>query len=237
MTYSDEELFDIIDGRYDGKAFVWRFLKSGDPAVTSVVIPSEYKGYPVTAISSFCFWDCRYLQEVVFPDSVEYINKWVFQNCPELRSMRLPKRAEIGMQSFAGCPKLPAEVIMAGLVGCSEDITRPFNTEDEVDEDVIFSAEDKLDWSGLLRPDVFALAIKYDSFREIGTERLFKEIVQRGLFSHFELTEKAGRVPNREQTDSLIKLSMEQGSAEMTAFLLDYKRRKFGFAQGGSYEL
>lgn len=237
MTYSDEELFDIVDGRYDGKAFVWRFLKSDDPEITSVVIPSEYKGYPVTSISSFCFWDCRYLQEVVFPDSVEYINKWVFQGCPELRSLRLPKHAEIGMQAFADCPKLPAEVIMAGLVGSAADITRPFNTEDEVDEDVIFSAEEKLDWNGLLRPDVFALAVKYDSFREIGTERLYKEIIRRGLVSHFALLEQAGRSPDRDRTDSIIELSMEQGSAEMTAFLLDYKRRKFGFYRGGSYEL
>ncbi|MDE6728773.1 MAG: leucine-rich repeat domain-containing protein [Oscillospiraceae bacterium] len=237
MTYSDEELFDIIGGEYDGKAFVWRFLKGSDPEVTSIVIPAEYKGYPVTSINRFSFSECEYLQEVVIPDSVENIYEWAFEYCPNLRSVRLPKNAEIGMHAFKGCPKLSAEVIMAGLIGSAADLTAPFDTEDFLDEDCIFSAEDKLDWTGLLRTDVFELTIKYDSFRDIGTKRLFEEITRRGLVSHFAALERAGRFPGLAQTDGLIEWCIQTGSAEMTAYLLDFKRRKFGFDKEDDYVL
>lgn len=232
MSYSADELFDIVGGDYDGRAFVWDFLKGGDPEVTSVAIPAEYNGYPVREINRFSFSDCRYLREVVIPDSVDRISEWAFYNCPELRSIRLPKNAVIGIQAFSGCPKLPAEVLMAGLVGETADITKPFDTSDFLDEDCIFTAEDKLDWDALLRPDVLKLAIKYDSFRELGTKRLFEKIVRNGLLSKFSALEEAGIRPDLEQTDSLIEWCVDigwDGSAEMTAFLLDYKRRTFGF--------
>lgn len=237
MSYSDDELFDIVDGRYDGKAFVWRFLKGGDPEVTSVAIPAEYNGYPVTEIHRFCFSFCEHLEEVVIPDSVEVIDKWAFDHCPKLRSVRLPKNANIGMQAFSGCPKLPAEVIMAGLVGSAADITRPFDAGDDIDEDYVYSAEAKLDWTGLLRPDVFELALEYDSFREIGTKQLFKEIVYRGLVSYLAVLEIKGYSPDLAQTDSLIEWCAKHGSAEMTAYLLDYKSRKFGFSEEDDHVL
>ena len=232
MSYSDDELFDIVGGDYDGRAFVWDFLKGNDPEVTSVAIPAEYNGYPVREINRFSFSDCQYLREVVIPDSVDRISEWAFYNCPELRSIRLPKNAVIGIQAFSDCPKLPAEVLMAGLVGGAADITKPFDTSDFLDEDCIYTAETKLDWGALLRPDVLALAIKYDSFRDIGTKALFEHIVRNGLFEQFSALERAGIRPSPEQTDLLIEWRLEvkwDGSAEMIAFLLDYKRRTFGF--------
>lgn len=237
MSYSADELFEIVGGAYDGKAFVWRFLKEKDPDVKSVEIPSEYNGYPVNRLHRFCFSFCDYLEEVYIPDSVEELDMWTFSDCPKLRSVRLPKNAVIGMQAFDCCPLLPPETIMAGLVGSAADITVPFNTEEVIDEDVIFSAEQKLDWPALLRPDVLELAIKYDSFRLIGTNLLFRTIAVNGLFSDFDMLERAGITPDPEQTEQLIDECLRLNLTEMTAFLLDYKRRKFGFDKGGSYEL
>lgn len=240
MSYNVEELFYIIESVFDESAYVRKFRKFDDPNVTSVEIPSEYNGRPVELISQFCFSDCHYLREAIIPDSVKMISRWAFDNCRELRTIRLPKHVKIDMQAFIYCPKLAPEVVMAGLIGSPEDLSAPFNTESETDEDVFYSAEEKLDWAGLMRPDVFELAVKYDSFRLIGTNMLYRVIIHNGLFSHFEMLENAGRSPNAEQTDRLIELSTENGYTEMTAFLLDYKNRKFGFdnfESGDKFEL
>lgn len=229
MSYSVDELFNIIESFFDEHAYVSKFLKGDDPNVTSVEIPSEYHGRPVTNIARFGFSDCSYLREVIIPDSVETIDRWAFYSCRKLRTIRLPKYVKIDMQAFMDCPKLSAEVVMAGLVGSPEDLSAPFSTEEIIDEDVLYSAEEKLDWRGLMRPDVFELAVKYDSFRLIGTNMLYRVIIHNGLFSHFEMLENAGRSPDAEQTDRLIEFSAENGYTEMTAFLLDYKNRKFGF--------
>lgn len=235
MSYSVDELFNIFESVFDEHAYVSRFLKGDDPDVTSVEIPSEHNGKPVRSISQFSFAESRYLREVVIPDSVETIDRWAFDGCKELRTIRLPKHVKIDMQAFMDCPKLSAEAVMAGLVGSPEDLSAPFSTEEVIDEDVLYSAEDKLDWQGLMRPDVFELAVKYDSFRLIGTETLYRVIVHNGLFSHFEMLEKAGRSPDAEHTDRLIKFSSENGYTEMTAFLLNYKNRKFGFNKKDNY--
>ncbi len=227
MSYNVDELFDIADDGFGfhETAFVCDFLKRGDPSVTRVEIPAEYHGYPVKNIRQFSFSDCKYLREIFIPDSVETIDTWAFENCEELREVRLPKHVSIELQGFKNCPRLAPEVVMAGLIGNAEDISAPLNSEQWLDRDA------------LLRPEVFELAVKYDSFRLIGTEMLFKEIVWCGLLSHFEMLEKAGRSPELEHTDRLIEFSSENGYTEMTAYLLDLKNRKFGFKGGDKFEL
>lgn len=238
MTYSNDELFDIVSGKYDGEAFVWDFLKGGDPAVTSVEVPSEYEGYPVTSLHRFCFSDCVYLTEVVLPDSITQIDSWAFAGCGALRSVRLPKSAEIRPGAFDGCPLLAPEVVMAGLIGRTDDITAPFNTEDWADETWLFSAEDKLNWESLLRPDVFRLVLKYDSFRELGIKRLLKEIKNRGLVRQFVMLVRAGGYElDAPLTELLIGKCAENGFAEETAWLLEFKNHRFGFEKKDDYDL
>lgn len=216
MSYSADELFECfkINNREAG---IMSFLKSDDPSVTRVEIPAKYNGLPVKSIASFAFLKCKFLREVFIPDSVEWLDAWAFQDCSEIRCVRLPNHVRFEQFVFQGCPKLAPETVLAGIIGNAEDITAPFCSDRMVD------------WDTLLRLDVLALAIKYDSFREIGTKMLFKEIVSRGLFSHFEALEKAGKSPTAEETDALIEFSSENGYTEMTAYLLDYKNRKFGF--------
>lgn len=217
MRYDPIGIFWVLDVQGKREAALHEFTKRGDSTVTRVDIPAEYHGYPVTRISMFAFEDCKFLREVCLPDSVKQIEDWAFENCPELREIRLPKHVEISPMAFENCPKLPPETILAAILESPEDITRPLDEDCYIERD------------GLLRPDVFALTIKYDSFRKIGTERLFAEIVRHMLFSHFETLEKAGYAPDVKQVDRLIRFSAEIGKTEMTAFLLDYKNRKFGF--------
>lgn len=239
MSYSIDELFEIHTG-YEGDVWVYRFLKGDDPAVTRVKIPAKYKGYRMEQICADAFWGSRYLREVIIPDSVRWIGPWAFRSCTELRTVRLPKRhCEIYAQAFLDCPKLDPEVVMKALIESTEDISKPFNKEPALlgENEELFYADEKLDWRGLMRPEVFKLAVKYNSFRLIGSKMLFMVIVSNGLFEHFKMLERAERAPNVRQTDYLIKFSSENGYTEMTAFLLDYKNRKFGFKGGNGLEL
>lgn len=226
MSYSIDELFKISE--HQKRCAVMLFRKKHDPEITEVEIPAEYNGCPVTDINRYCFWDCKYLRRVYIPDipggSIT-INRFAFENCPELRHIRLPKEVRIQTPGFLDCPKLDPQVVMAGLIGNPMDLSEPFGFIP------------RLEWDDILRPDVFELAVKYDSFKKIGTEMLFKQIVSRGLFSHFEALEKAGKSPSAEETDALIKFSSENGYTEMTAYLLEYKRQKFGFKKGGEFDL
>ena len=49
---------------------------------TAIVIPSEYKGRPVTSIPAYGFCDCTSLTRITIPDSVTEIGNGAFANCP-----------------------------------------------------------------------------------------------------------------------------------------------------------
>lgn len=57
----------------------------------NIVIPSELFGVPVKGIQSNAFRQYKYLVSVVIPESIEYIGDYAFHNCPNLKSVSLPK--------------------------------------------------------------------------------------------------------------------------------------------------
>lgn len=202
------------------------FRGADDPTVTEVVIPGRHWFRRVIGIKWECFKNCKYLRRVYIPDSVFSIDAEAFLNCPELLEIRLPREFRLESPTFVKCPKLDPETVLLGCVGGKEKyIHWPLNP---------FG---RFEWDELLRPDVFELTIKYDSFRRIGTDKLYKELVRRGLISHFKMLEQAGRSPSAEETDELIRFSVENKMTEMTAYFLEYKKRKFGFSGGGDFEL
>lgn len=219
FEYRYDKLFEYqVTKRY---AVIWGYFQRDNPEITKLQIPEEFNGKPVTRV--FCCADNNdFLREVYIPDSVKFIDGCAFYNCPELREVRLPAGVELDPPVFINCPKLPSEKILAGLVGSADDISAPLKGErfDRCRDE-------------LFRTGVFELAIKYDSLREIGTDTLFIEIVLRGLFECFDMLERAGKSPSAEMTDAMIEFCALKGKTEMTAFLLDYKNRKFGFKNGG----
>ncbi len=72
-----------------------------------VVIPSEYEGYPVTAIDENAFFQCDKITSVEIPNSVTSIGSSAFYNCSSLKSVTIGMNVtKIGSHAFAGCSSL-----------------------------------------------------------------------------------------------------------------------------------
>lgn len=225
-----EELFECFT-IHNREAGIGSFLKSGDPSVTRVEIPAEYNGLPVKSIASFAFLDCKFLREVFIPDSVEWIDAWAFQNCPELRRVRVPNHVGFELLVFQACPKLSPETVAMGLVR-STDITSPISNNDlrEALLNPHFPPSD------LFRADVFEILAKNNCFGKCDTTLLFERMTYEGKTELFPLAEQYGMLNSEPLVDGLIEYSAEHGKTEITAYLLDYKNRKFGFKGFDDFE-
>lgn len=85
----------------------------GDKSFTSVEIPAEHEGKPVTAIAENGFNGAKYIEEITLPSSVTVINDYAFQDCESLTEIELPEGlATLGNQVFAGCKSLTGTVTM-----------------------------------------------------------------------------------------------------------------------------
>lgn len=76
-----------------------------------IIIPSTYKGLPVTAIAEKAFCGASYspypMTSVTIPDSITTIGKEAFKYCRRLYSLTIPDSVvSIGDKAFYGCDKL-----------------------------------------------------------------------------------------------------------------------------------
>jgi len=84
--------------------------------ITTAEIPDAVDGFPVTAIGSHAFDDCRDLIKLTIPDSVTTIGDYAFYYCIKLPSVILPaKLTSIGEYAFSLCFKLTNVTIPAGV--------------------------------------------------------------------------------------------------------------------------
>ena len=167
-------------------------------------------------IEEGAFCDC-YLSSVTFPPTLKKIGQKAFSNCRFLEKVDFGESApllEAGV--FDNCPKLGAENIVQGLA-CSADISQPFQPYED------------FDWDTALREDVFALAMKYNSFALFDKDEILLEIVRHGITEYLPLAESTDRTFTGECAEKALSISSEKGLVEMTAWLLDYKNRKIGF--------
>ncbi len=83
-----------------------------------VVIPSEYRGNPVTAIGAHTFFSSRNkceITSVYIPEGVRAIGNSAFRECTELRSLHLPASIElIDEMAFMGCGNLESITVEEG---------------------------------------------------------------------------------------------------------------------------
>ena len=83
--------------------------------VSAIVIPSCFKGKPITKIGKAC--NDRYnIFEVNIPDSVVHIDDKAFRCCYNLESFIVPPSVKtIGREAFYCCPELESIVISNGV--------------------------------------------------------------------------------------------------------------------------
>ena len=99
----------IIDGDYS-----YRLLDDGtyellsyDGTDTDLIIPSEFRGLPVTVLGVYSCGLCDNLTNVVIPDTITSIGSQCFKKNPSLKTVTIPQSGkEIGEGAFSECPSL-----------------------------------------------------------------------------------------------------------------------------------
>lgn len=84
-------------------------------------IKNLYIGDGIVQICQFAFYDCKNLETVRFPDSMEGISISAFESCPKLRDVVIPDEVtKIDIWAFANCDSLTSIKIPGSLRTVSE---------------------------------------------------------------------------------------------------------------------
>lgn len=96
---NNESLFGVeVDGDY---MLIIQYNGFDDK---KVVIPSEINGRKVIGVWDSVFEKCLEIEEVFFEEGCQYIGKNAFDQCSNLKRIKLPKSLlEIGDSAFSGC--------------------------------------------------------------------------------------------------------------------------------------
>lgn len=79
--------------------------------VTEVILPESLE-----TINSSAFEGCSALEKIELPDNIEQIGMYAFEDCTALKSVKLPARlTDIDQAVFAGCESLENIVIPEGV--------------------------------------------------------------------------------------------------------------------------
>ena len=103
-----------------------------------IIIPSEYKGKPVTSIGKHAFSSRLFTHTITIPDSVTEIGDEAFFNCDHLVSINIPDSViSIGDQAFSMCQSLKEFSIPKSVAHIGGDVF-----DDDVNLTNIFLAPD-----------------------------------------------------------------------------------------------
>ena len=125
-----------VEFTFDGESSTYS-VSGYTGTAASVIIPSTYKGYPVTSIGLRAFASCDNLKSVTIPDSITYIDDMAFAYCDGLRSVEIPGNVmRIGEFAFLDCDLLGSVIISDSVTDIGENaFTRCYNLKDiKVDE-------------------------------------------------------------------------------------------------------
>ncbi len=93
----------------------------GSYAGSNLIIPSSYKGKPITYIGNNAFRNCSSLTSIVLPSSVTSIGVNAFNNCKSLTSVVLPSSVtSIGEGAFFYCSSLTSVVLPSSVTSIGD---------------------------------------------------------------------------------------------------------------------
>lgn len=94
-----------------------------DESATSVIIPEQIDGIPVTIIGDQAFWSCVKLTSITIPSSVVSIGDHAFLNCVKLTSIIIPSSVvSIGDKAFENCVGLISINISDGVTTIGDEV-------------------------------------------------------------------------------------------------------------------
>ena len=121
--------FLLIDDEYCVMGF-----KSEYDNTTNVVIPENYKGYPVTEISGYAFSSCAELVSVYIPNSVSSIGPYAFSDCVSLTAISFSNAVnDIGRNAFESCSSLTSFSIPSSITTIKDETFRNCKSLTSVD--------------------------------------------------------------------------------------------------------
>lgn len=251
-----------IPGQYNGKPV----LRIGAQAFAHSRFFEEVSIHPeVTEIGELAFSHCSELGAVRFSEGLKRIAPRAFSDCGSgLVSLKFPKGLEyvgygafaycgglesvtfsdpgtkLGTDVFFHCLRLPAEAQLMNFL-CSVDITAPVpkSAYEELSAMLYEKIFPEFE-TPFFREDVFALAVQNKCFRNARRGQL-AELFETLAFNRFweliRIAVNGELLPDAKLTDKMINVSVKNNQTELTALLLDYKNRKFGFNGGNEFEI
>lgn len=216
-------------------------------------------------IAMEAFRECASLKEVVLPRSLGLLEAYAFNNCSELEKITFHKKNILfGNFAFKGCAKLPAETLMYPMI-LSCNIEEPFvwySTDHYFDaefdwdtamrEDVFALAMEHNSFENVDKEELFVKLLREDLMESYfpymkRNDWIYREKQLKGLaeaLCYYLGGKYLITLENSEWfadvfpklSDSLFNELAEAGDVELTAWLLEYKNRRFGFDPEDRYE-
>ncbi len=83
---------------------------------SSIKLPSEMVGLPVTELGEYLFNGNSTLEKVILPEHLEYISYWTFKDCVNLKQVEIPDSLRVIYDgAFEGCTSLQYLELPEGL--------------------------------------------------------------------------------------------------------------------------
>ena len=81
--------------------------RAADKTITTAQVAAYINGYPVKYLPDHAFYDCKLLESISLPNSIDTMGDYAFWGCSSLKTIYLPDSIEeIGFQCFQYCRSL-----------------------------------------------------------------------------------------------------------------------------------